>query len=475
MRHKMRDSVIAGTALISLLAWSPAIQAGNISSFRFGADERVRQEYFDHVPSKVDSAAYARGGENNYLRFRTRVWAEQALGSNVAVHVRAVNESRSWFTPDVSQRPQKSTSEWPDEWVLDNLYLDVLNLFDHSLDLRIGRQELIYGNGRIIMEGTPGDGTRTFYFNAAKATWKAIPKTTIDLFGIYNEPEDDLAINPADRDLSAFSRSKEGVTESGAGLYLKNASAPQLPFEAYLIYKQEEAWDQAAKTNASGFVPPQYAWQTLDPDRKVVENPSFDVETAGFRLMPIFSEQLSGNLEAAFQYGQRGDEEMTGYMVDAYLTQTFKAAPAQPVLKGGVYCLSGDDPDTDADEGWNPLWARHPQGSDLYLFAWDAEESAFRWSNVIDPSVSLSLTPARRIKTTATLHYLMAIEDDGNGSGKERGWLGVLKNEFVLAENRWLSKDKLSTFIQLEVMEPGNYYKNDDTAIFARWELMYAF
>lgn len=475
MSYRISTSWITILLGLAFLGGIPVSHGGDINAFRFGADERVREEYFDHVPSKVDSAAYARGGENNYLRFRTRLWAEQKAGSNLTFRVRTVNEVRSWFYPDVSSRPQRSTSEWPDEWVLDNLYLEVANLFDNSLDIRVGRQELIYGNGRVILDGTPGDGSRTLYFNAAKATWKGLPKTTIDLFGIYNEPEDELAINTADRDLAGYPAAREGVTESGAGLYLKNASLPQLPFEAYLIYKREGAWEQAAKTNATGFAPPRYAWQTLNPGRKTVENPQFDVETAGFRLMPTFSDSLSGNLEAAFQYGQRGDEAMTGYMLDAYLEQKFASAPMRPVLKGGLYCLSGDDPGTAADEGWNPLWARHPQTSELYLFAWDAEESAFRWSNLIDPNIGVSITPARRMKSTAVLHYLAAFEADGNGGGKSRGWLGSLKNEFLLAENRWLSKDKLSTYILLEVLEPGDYYKNDDTAFFARWEFLYAF
>ncbi len=70
--------------LLGLALWggTPVSHAGDINAFRFGADERVREEYFDHVPSKVDSAAYARGGENNYLRFR--LLAAAAFNSRVA-------------------------------------------------------------------------------------------------------------------------------------------------------------------------------------------------------------------------------------------------------------------------------------------------------------------------------------------------------------------------------------------------------
>ena len=475
MRQTTGPSIILAAAAISLLGWLPTTQAESINSFRFGADERVRQEYFDDIPTKVSGPTSARGGENDYFRFRTRIWAEESRGSNLTFRARVVDENRAWQTPDVTEKPQRSTSEWPDEWVFDNLYIDSRNLFDNALDVRIGRQDLNYGNGKVIFDGTPGDGSRTLYFNAVKATLKSLPKSQLDLFGIYNEAEDELAINPADRDLTGFGKSKEGVTEAGAGLYLKNSAIDNLPFEAYLIYKREGAYSQAAQTNASGFVAPKFAWQTLDPARKTVDNPQFDIETAGFRLMPVFSDSLKGNWESAFQYGQRGDVEMHGFMVDTYLAKTFAQTPAKPILQAGIYCLSGDDPKTTTDEGWDPLWARYPQFSELYAFSWDSEESAARWSNLIAPNMSLTLVPAKRMKTTAAVYYLSAFEADGAGGGKERGWLGTLRNEFVLAENKWLPKDKLTAYLLVEALEPGDYYTKDDTAFFGRWELMYAF
>ncbi len=326
------------------------------------------------------------------------------------------------------------------------------------------------------MDGTPGDGSRTLYFNAAKATLKSIPDSQLDFFGIYNPAEDQWAINGAQRDLSAFSKAPDGITESGGGMYLKNSTLKNLPLESYLVYKRENSYDQPIKPNADGhFSAPTYAWQTLDTSSKVLRNPDNDIETAGFRLMPVFNENLTGNLEVAGQYGQHGDTDMHGFMVDAYLAQKFATTRATPVLKGGVYLLSGDDPTTSTDEGWNPLWARQPQSSELFVFAYDAEQSAFRWSNLIDPNLSLSISPTPRSKTTATLHYLAAFEADGNGGGRERGWMEQLRQEFTLAENTLRPKDKLSTYFLLECLEPGDYYKNKDTALFVRWELLYSF
>lgn len=473
----MKQQMILSVVVASLLGnMTRADEPAPPQDFRFGADERIRQEYFDHVPNKADTPPYAKQGENNYFRFRTRLWMEQDLSPEATFRVRVVNESRSWNYPDVSQRPQRSTSEWPDELVFDNLYLDARNLAGGSLDLRIGRQDLNYGDNFVLNEGTPGDGSRTLYFNAVKATWKAIPKTEMDVFGIYNESEDELAVNSADRDLSGFPRAGEGVTESGGGLYLRNKSNPDLPLEAYAIYKREGAYEQTAAKNADGaFIAPSVAWQTLDEPRGVIKNAQNDTETLGVRLMPVFSETVKGNLELAGQLGRRGDADMHGFMANAYLVKSLTTLPSKPSFKAGVLCLSGNDPATEDDEGWNPLWARSPQWSEVVVITWELEESVNRWSNLLAPSVEVSATPCAPWKTTASLYYLSALEKDGSGGGRERGWLAKWRNEFTLAENWLAKKDKLTSHILLEALDPGDYYTVDDTAVYARWEVAYAF
>lgn len=467
----------AGVALsFSLMVAPGQSQAEPAQGFRFGADERVRQEYFDHIPLKSGNNAFARQGENNYFRFRTRLWAEQDVTPDSTLRVRAVNELRSWNHPDVSLRPQRSTAEWPEEWVFDNLYLDLRKLAGGSLDLRIGRQDLNYGAGNVIAEGTPGDGSRTMYFNAIKATWKGIPGTGVDIFGTYNESEDELAVNPSDRDISGFPRAREGATESGGGIYVKNKSLPAVPLEAYLVYKREGAWEQTAPKAADGsFVPPTLSWQTLDASRGVIRYEQLDVGTLGVRLTPSFGEGLSGEVELAGQVGQRDETDVHGFLANAFLTRTLSQTAGKPALKAGISCLSGDNPKTGDDEGWNPVWARCPQWSDLLSFAWDSEESVNRWSNLMAPSVAVTLSPHSRWISTATVYYLRAFEDDGNGDGKTRGWLAKWRNDFKIAEGWLAARDKVTGHLQLEVLDPGDYYMTDDTAVFARWEVMYTF
>lgn len=449
--------LLAAVVMSSVVAWGADEPK---PAFRWGADERIREEYFDNLPIKND--AVTRGGDNNYFRFRTRVWSEYDPIESVTLRLRVVNEFREWDRPENSPTVQRSSYDFPDEAVFDAMSVEIRDLFNDKLDLKVGRQELIYGTGKVILEGTPKDGSRTIYFNAAKATWKGVKDTTIDLIGIYDPSQDDLAINDADRDLTGFTSNNDDMDESGVVLYLKNQSAPTFPYEVYGIYKRESDWNSISGAGTNAVTTP------ID---------ALDLGTAGFRLLPEFSESLKGNIEVAYQRGERGDQDVSGYMVDAFLTC---AVPVMEELKPsvdfGLYYLSGDDPNTEDDEGWNPLWARYPQYSELYVYSFDAD-GAGRWSNVSMPHAGMSLSPLKWLKTSAMVGYMFAPESDGPGGGDERGLLAVLKNEFTIGENLLMHKDKLTGHLWLEVLEPGNYYdtQENDTAVFARWEIAYAF
>ena len=245
--------LLAAVALSSVVTWGAEPVATNLA-FRWGADERIREEYFDDIPIVADPPGVTRGDENNYFRFRTRVWSEYDPFQNVTLRLRVVNEFRAWDQPS-STPPrsalQRSNYDYPDEAVFDALSVEIRNLFNDKLDLRIGRQDLVYGTGKVILEGTPKDGSRTIYFNAAKATWKGVKDTTIDLIGIYDPSLDDLAMNDADRDLTGLDSNNDSMDESGVVLYLKNKSAPAFPFEVYAIYKNESSWNRVSGTGTN--------------------------------------------------------------------------------------------------------------------------------------------------------------------------------------------------------------------------------
>lgn len=418
-------------------------------SYRYGFDLRVRQEAFDNF-----QLPGAMAEPNDYFRIRPRIWAEADLMDNVTVRIRAVDEFRYYLKPDYEDDFNVDAPyKFSDEVVFDHIYVDIKNLFNNKLDLRIGRQDLMYGKGWVMLDGTPGDGSRTLYNNAIKATWKGFEKTTIDAFGMYNPGEDPLAIGNEHRNVTAYSGAVDptDVAEVGGGVYAA-CKAFKVPFDVYGIFKHEDSFVNKATTN------------------NVFAG---DISTLGFRMMPTICSvcNVGANVEAAYQFGSRGGDVSVGaYMVDAVLTFNPKVN-MKPSVEAGIYMLSGDDPSTtDKDEGWDPLFSRWPQHSELYVFWY----SGGRWSNLMMPKVAASFWPCEKFKASAMIANMQANEESATG-GKDRGWLYVVKGESDLSSLFGLAKDELKGHLWLELVKPGDYYAGDDTSYFARWELAYTY
>jgi hypothetical protein len=83
-----------------------------------------------------------------------------------------------------------------DEGVVDNLFVEAKDLLNGKLDLKVGRQDFLnyFGEGFLIQDGTPGDGSRTYYFNAARATWKISKASSIDFAYMYDLNRDKMLL-----------------------------------------------------------------------------------------------------------------------------------------------------------------------------------------------------------------------------------------------------------------------------------------
>ncbi len=198
--------------------------------FKWGGDIRLREVYLDNIPTS--NGGEVRGGANHFQRYRTRVWGEYHQSDNLYVRARLVNE---WRTGQAGT----SANGWKafDETVFDNLFVDWKT---DLWDIRLGRQDMIYGTGKLILDGTPLDGSRTIYFDAAKAVYKGIDDTTVDFFAMYTQAQDPLAIHSQDRDLVGRGGTGYEGAEAGGGVYIKNKTHQELPWEAYYIAKTKE-------------------------------------------------------------------------------------------------------------------------------------------------------------------------------------------------------------------------------------------
>jgi len=421
-----------------------------------GADLRFRDELKDGLPG---SGVTAKKTEN-MVRLRSRLWGSASY-EDYTLYGRIANEFRVYTTrtgknrvPFASSKAGSSTYAFPDELYFDNLYFDAKNLAGDRLDLRVGRQDLKYGAGRIISDGSAGDGARSAYFDGVKATLHVTDKTSLDAFGVYMSDYDQAAIGPYDRPMETINSSYTDNEEAGAGLYLTVGEFKAFPFEVYYVWKNE-THSHTVGTRKYGR----------------------DFHTLGTRLMPKFNDRLSGEFELAVQTGETDDgRDIFGTM--GYGGLTYAIAPdssLKPTITPAVLYLSGEDkPNSGDDENWNAVFNRTTWFSVLMA----DQYKNYRWANLVYPHLAgtLSLPNSQKLK----LHTgpVFCVEDDqpSNGTGDTyKGYMTYARYEAPLFKGFLGKRSSLSHAVQLEVFQPGDYYETDDTAVFLRWEVVAKF
>ena len=310
--------------------------------FELGFEERFRSENWDNL-ADWDSE---RSDTLRQVRFRTRLWASVPLGSQATFYVSLNNETRKISKPDTPFRF--------DEIIFESCYLDVK--FNQVFSVRAGRQNLARGEGLILADGGPLDGSRSYYYNALDAA-VALPAGKLEFLAI-SDPHKDIylpTLNDRDRTLVEWD-------EQALGGYFTSRPLAGATVEAYYFYKIE-VHDQRPPDN------PQY-----QPERRL--------STLGARVTKPLGRGWSFAGEYARQWGrQHPDTDIAAWGGYAYARKKFAAA-WEPTATAGFWALSGDDPATPANENWDPLFSRWPKWSDLYIYSQVPENGAAYWTNL---------------------------------------------------------------------------------------------
>ncbi len=314
----------------------------------YGADLRARFDASSHVPGVWNAGP---GKTRSFYRMRTRGWFEGSYGP-FKLTFRAVNEWRHYFV----KQGDPNAYHWADELLADNLYLTLsgVDVLGYETTLRIGRQDLKLGSGRVIADVTSRDGSRTIFADAIRATVKISEKSTLDLFYIYQDSVNDLTIGDQERVMTQWG------DEQAIGAYYSSKDYVLLPFEAYYVGVFGET--------------------TVD-----------SLNTLGVRLMPSLVDHVTGELEIAYQIGEREDgRDISAYLVYAGVKGELASEhPCKPYAAAAVYMMSGDD-GSGTDTAWKPVLARGDTQMSEFLTATRAEQ----WSNMIFPHVELGIVMA---------------------------------------------------------------------------------
>ena len=486
---KTRLKLLSTTLVAATLATGHAEEEeAHCVKFDAGADFRIRQEIMANLPG-LPGDAYSqtptvRAKSRNQIRMRPRVYFSAETGP-FTLYARIADEFRHYPTLDV---PRHSRAYYfPDEVFLDNLYIEgkglewnaLYALGVSSFDFRLGRQDLfvgghsVFGLDRIIVEGTPTDGSRDFYSDMARARLRFGEKKHLDVFTMYDSGRSDLRFGTSrsrGRSLNCINMSDTNdLDEWGGGLiYSETALDGALPFKLYAIFKRTEPHT------------------TKSPAPR--NRPAREISCLGLWAEPQLTDIWSAEFETARQFGRilDGNRQAGGWMVHGEI----KCRPGflesvKGVLSSALTYYSGDRHKTgecDNDTSWDPMWARYTQDSEMLVYG-SLYENCW-WSNMIYAKAKLAMTfGPRHAMYFYTGPMFTAVRDelghaDGGGSAY-KGLLTAARYDFPIrlatpgAEG--FDKIEIVAHVVGELFNPGGYYESGRPAYFVRWQLDFKF
>lgn len=435
-------------------------------TFDYGATIRLRQEIWDNV---IDLKTL-NVPDRNFFRFKTSFWGSVDFNKDIGAYLKLTSEvyyNLGPYKQPVGQRLDEN------ELIVDNFYFKANNVFGIPVDLKIGRQDFLgpdmYGEGFLILDGNPNDGSRSFYFNAAKAKWRINEKNSIDFVYITNQQTDKYmpALRTAVPDAGTYYKHKKILNasdEQAFVVYGRNKLSENLTVEPYYIFKREEKF--------------QFPFGSKSP---LSVTPELDLNTIGARAVYKSGPWKFGG-EFAHQFGEYdGGRDRTGYGGYIFGSRKFADMALKPEFELRFVSLSGDDPDTEKNENWDPLFSRAPYWNELLIYAQiyelipDAYAIPGYWTNLqlYMAKASMELTP--HTKLSLSYQYFRSNEKANPlspyramfSNGHERGHLPTAMLSHKFSKN-------IDGFLQFEYFVPGNFYNdNAKNAIFFRWQLQF--
>ncbi|MBN1482104.1 hypothetical protein EH223_07590 [candidate division KSB1 bacterium] len=446
-------------------------------SFKWGFRERLRHTYMNN---NMDFNA-DRDDEQGFFRVRTNLWGDVTFTQNLALRVMLTNEFRPYTI--VRESDEAAGKEMTfDEIVFDNLYLSYTTGGENPISVILGRQNLIYGEGFILLEGAPWDGSRTIYHDALKISVKR-DDITADFLAISNPEYDDRLpkINFSEKGGKYLGLPKnadgdqmlnDGVEEA-LGFYLTSKPPQGTQIEGYLFYKTERP-NPVIGYNGNPAAGP------VQPTERQLR--TLYLNTIGGRITQPITERLNLTTEWAYQAGEQGDDKISAY--GGYANLSYTIVPKKKgVLTAGINVMSGDDPATEDVEGWNPLFSRWPKWSELYIYSHTAENiggarKVAYWTNTWAPNIKLVMDLFKKVNVTLWLHNLNSFyaQPDMQNPMMENAALGKSRGNEIQLWLKFQFFKGLTGHFLYDYFIAGDFYPEPRAnASFIRFELMYAF
>ncbi|HUU10593.1 MAG TPA: alginate export family protein [Phycisphaerae bacterium] len=406
--------------------------------FAWGADLRLRESYANN------HGTLDKGAANNELamqRYRTRWWMTLSPVKDVDVNLRLIWEGRHYTQPDNRQDYDQG------DVLFDKLNLTLKNLGGSPLSVVAGRQEFTFGDGWLIFEGTPLDGSRTIFFDAYRFTYDLKDaKTAVDVIYLEQTHNGERWLTP----MQNMHRNMMEQNERGLILYVTNKALPKTQVDGYFIFKR-------------------------DLRQTIANTVQGEIYTFGGRLAQDLSDHWQYHVEGAHQFGHKNGRYLRAFGFNSEATYLVKDKLKNRL--GVAYEFrSGDDPDSPGtDEAFDSLWNRYPIMSELLFYTWALETRAGDVTNLHRIAGIWQCDPTAKTTLIGKYHLLFADENTLRGaagfsdSASFRGQLLALWIKHKFSEH-------LSAHVVNEFFFPGGYYTDlrNDVATFLRGELVFS-
>ncbi|MFO7965288.1 MAG: alginate export family protein [Desulfobacterales bacterium] len=367
---------ILGFAAALLLLIPSLATAIDMSDVEFGGQVRMRGYALENMWSFNSDLDF---DEWDVFRLKASLWTRVNLGDNVSAFIQLTDQTygEGVVQFDAGRNALGERDVWEEDnksnkIFLDNAYIDAKNVLG-PISLRIGRQNLIYGSGFVILDGQSQFASTSIYFDGVKATMDITDNISLDAF--YMKDQENTRSNLTEDDINLM------------GLYLTATGCPVIrgKQEFYVLNREDESLDK-------------------------------DIWMFGIRVSDKFDFGLDYSAEVAVQRGDAwedrdddvpgytaGDQEALGYKLDLGYTIPIDLSPR---VFGQYVFMSGDEADTDDWEGWDVFYGGWPQFGDLLAWVY-----VFGPAVVSDPAGSTIGEAAYTNLHIATIGAEFNIED----------------------------------------------------------------
>jgi hypothetical protein len=442
-----------------------------------GLDLRLRELYAHNMFGLNDRFGDSSGmnsNDNQWQQYRTRWSTIWTLAPDVTFNTRLVWEFMSITDPErmpvAGMKPLSKQDTDFREMIFDKMNIQWKNAFDVPMTLTVGRQDIVLGTGWLVLDGTPGDGPRTIFFDAVRATIDVREKTQLDLIGIAQSDDERGWMTPINhRDYLHLTQKTD---ETCFIAYLTDKSIEDTQLEGYYIYKKEEpsSWGKFSES-----------WWTVSAGAM---GKDAEIHTFGGRIAQKLNDNWSYSAEAAKQFGTRNLESMKGLGTNDKLVYAFNDDLKNELRLMYEY-LSGDKPGTQGSEKFDTLWGDWPQpqrGGDLQAYIWTFEGNQGEVANLHRTGICHTFKPNKEW-TVSTDYNLMWADQNGtakspaNADTPAYSANNYFRGQMISGLVTYCCCKNFKTNIMLDYFIPGSYYaqSNRDSAIYTRINMEWTF